>query len=306
MEYVIGIDGGGTSTAIHLMSSDGDSISEVMGGPLNINSTSSEIVKQELVELLTNLLRINNLKVSDCVSICLGSAGAGQEDGMNFFRNILEDFGFKGKIIVTNDAETALVAGTGKYEGIVIISGTGSLAYGIGGQGEKVRVGGWGHLAGDEGSGYDIGIKALQTALRCYDGRDQDTQLLPLLLEKLGLDRPEQFIPYIYKTEGKRHVASLAELVHEAYLNGDRISEGILFKSASELVHMADVVVRKLGYTQRSFDLVCSGSVFKYIDFIYTSFEKQMKMKYPSASIVISEQTAAYGAGKLALLQINQ
>lgn len=149
MKFVIGIDGGGTKSKLHIADLSGNTILELLGGPTNLYSMGAEGVERELKSLLSRTMERSGLSLTDCEALCLGTAGADRPEEKLLFRDMLKNYGVMGKLTITNDAETALVAGSGKREGIVIISGTGSLAYGINSLGEKARAGGWGHIVGD-------------------------------------------------------------------------------------------------------------------------------------------------------------
>src|SRR3990170_4420420 len=119
-------------------------------------------------------------------AICLGIAGVDREDDHTVIRGIMKRIGLKARILIVNDALVALEAGTPGQPGIVIISGTGSIAYGRNAAGEAARSGGWGHVLGDEGSGYWIGRAALRAVLRAADRRGPPTVLTRMLLKHFG------------------------------------------------------------------------------------------------------------------------
>ena len=115
-------------------------------------------------------------------AICLGIAGVDRASDEAVVRSIMRRIGYKARILVVNDALIALQAGVGDAAGIVIVSGTGSIAYGRNDRGEASRAGGWGYVLGDEGSGYWIGRLALRAVVRHADGRGRATSLTPRLL----------------------------------------------------------------------------------------------------------------------------
>ena len=121
-------------------------------------------------------------------AICLGIAGVDRASDEAVVRSIMSRIGYKARILVVNDALIALQAGVGDAPGIVIVSGTGSIAYGRNDQGEASRAGGWGYVLGDEGSGYWIGRLALRAVVRHADGRGRVTSLTPRLLAHFGVD----------------------------------------------------------------------------------------------------------------------
>ena len=102
------------------------------------------------------------------------------------------------EIIIEHDAVIALIGATDARPGIIVISGTGSMAFGIDPSERRARTGGWGFMLGDEGSGFDIARRGLIACLRAYDGRGADTSIRPRVLQLLGLSSAEDLIPALY------------------------------------------------------------------------------------------------------------
>ena len=120
-------------------------------------------------------------------AICLGIAGVDRPNDAAVVRGIMKRIGFKARVLIVNDALIALETGAPGQPGVVIISGTGSIAYGRNAAGEAARSGGWGYVLGDEGSGYWIGRAALRAVLREADHRGPATALTPMLLDHFGV-----------------------------------------------------------------------------------------------------------------------
>ena len=118
-------------------------------------------------------------------AICLGIAGVDRPNDAAIVRGIMRRIGFNSRVLIVNDALIALETGAPGQPGVVIISGTGSIAYGRNAAGEAARSGGWGYVLGDEGSGYWIGRAALRAVLRAADHRGPATVLTPMLLDAL-------------------------------------------------------------------------------------------------------------------------
>ena len=110
-------------------------------------------------------------------AVCLGMAGVDRQDDAQIIRDVMRRLGFRANALIVNDALIALVAGAGASPGVVLISGTGSIAYGVSPHGVAARAGGWGPTLGDEGSGYWIGRRALAAVMRDSDGRGPQTDL---------------------------------------------------------------------------------------------------------------------------------
>ena len=137
--------------------------------------------------------------------------------------------GFRSNTLIVNDALIALVAGAGAEPGVVVVSGTGSIAYGVSHHGVAARAGGWGPTLGDEGSGYWIGRRALAAVMRDADGRGPRTDLTPLVLRHFSLPKPEALVAEIYhQPQGRRAIASLGAVVDRARAEGDPVAIDIM------------------------------------------------------------------------------
>ncbi len=165
-----------------------------------------------------------------------------------------------GTVRLTNDAELALTA-LDEAIGVAVIAGTGSIALGRNAHGATARAGGWGHIIGDEGSGYDIGRLCLQAAARAADARGQETALLALLLREWALDSPSDLIGRVYPAEDKASIARLSALVFAAARTGDRVARRIVSRAAQELALAATVVSRALHFSNGQVPLALAGGL---------------------------------------------
>lgn len=307
MKYVIGIDGGGTKTHMKIADLNGNIIAEGVKGPSNINSSSEKEVKKVFKELICEGIKSIEEKLDECSAICIGIAGADRDEDKVIIENMIRDaVGYKGKIIVVNDAEVALAGGIEKRYGIIVISGTGSICYGRTEEGKSCRSGGWGHIIGDEGSGYDIGINAIKAALKSYDGRGEKTILEGSVLEYLGLKCHEDLINYIYRSgAGKKEIARLTRVVNDAYKKGDAVSEKILECAAEELFLSVKAVIDKLGICDRNVALVATGGAINNIEYLYDQFKNKINKFYPNVNIVHMKNDSAFGAAFIARGETN-
>jgi N-acetylglucosamine kinase-like BadF-type ATPase len=145
--------------------------------------------------------------------------------------------------------------------GVAVISGTGSIALGRDVQGTLVRVGGWGHLLGDEGSGFAIGRDALQCAVRAADGRGPATGLLESILSRWQLSAPESLIERVYPTFDKTAIAALAPLVLTLARAGEPVACRIEARAANELALAVMAVARRLSFAAGSLPVAFGGGV---------------------------------------------
>ena len=175
--YIIGIDGGGTKTIGILATETGQRLAEVEAGPANYHVVGEAETRAVLENIVAKLYEKAGVPSGSSVRCCLGMAGLGRAADREVIGRICDELGISQNRILTHDAHIALVGGTEKQEGVIVISGTGAIVYGINAEGREARASGWGYLLGDEGSGYDIAIKGLQAVARAADGRGDPTAL---------------------------------------------------------------------------------------------------------------------------------
>lgn len=175
------------------------------------------------------------------LSICAGVAGAGRSDEQealaNGLRRGLADDADDVRVEVVHDACIALDAAFGSESGLVIIAGTGSVVFGRAEDGTTRRVGGWGYLLGDAGSGYAVGRAGLRAVAAAFDG-GEDTSIRDRVDDQYGIDERESLIRKVYQNEFA--VQNVAPLVVEAAADGDPVASDILTSQAADLVQQVE------------------------------------------------------------------
>ena len=295
---LIAVDGGATKTDLVLFQEDGTVIRRLIGGPSNSREFGCEQSVTTLDSLLRSRFPLNDF--TDAIgSIHLGLAGGGITPNQIRYQQFLQDR-FHGVHHLGNgsDAINALNAGLPSGDGMVLIAGTGSAVFVRAGD-TRLQVGGWGHLLGDEGSGYDIGRMGLRQVLQELDGRLPATSLSPLLCQAIG--RPvDEAIPDLYRG-GKRLIASLAPLVFEAAANGDPAAREILRESARQLSLLIQAGSRHL--SQPPYLVVLSGSLWQANDgllenLVFAQLDESYRTIHPRLPPVYGSAVAAMnGAG---------
>ena len=226
MPFVIGIDAGGTKTVGLLADETGKVHSKAISGSANLLVKGELAVEKVIFDVIESLEAPEPL-----AALCLGIAGVGQPGADQVIRDVLRRLGQRQPVRVVNDALVALVAGAPSGIGIVVVAGTGSIAYGVDSEGHTARSGGWGYLLGDEGSAFWLGHYAVRHAIRAADGRGVATTLYDLICNKLGVSDPTELVEWFYDQELSRNrVADLASLVETASADGDEAAghSGIL------------------------------------------------------------------------------
>jgi N-acetylglucosamine kinase-like BadF-type ATPase len=298
-QHVLGIDAGGTKTVCLLAQLDGVVVSEARAGGANLQAVGELEVEKVLHQVMDEAIGDRPIVP---VAICLGMAGVDREDDAAVVRGIMRRIGYKAQVVVTNDALVALVAGAGHGPGIVIIAGTGSIAYGRNARGEAARAGGWGYVLGDEGSGYWIGRLALRAVVRQADGRGRPTSLTPRILEHFGVKRPQDLIHEVYYS-GMRPaaIATVATHVQAAFDEGDETAVTILENGARELVGGAASVATQLHMRDEAFRFVLAGGMFRAVPWLATALATQLPHIAPRAAVERLEHEPAHGAVRLAV-----
>lgn len=297
--HVLGIDAGGTKTVCYLADADGRIVGEGRGGGANLQAHGELEVEKVLHAVVEAAIADRAILP---VAVCLGVAGVDREEDDRIVRGIMRRLGFKTHTLVVNDALVALVAGTGDEPGVVLIAGTGSIAYGVNHDGYAARSGGWGYVLGDEGSGYWIGRHALAAVVRQADGRGSKTLLTPLVLEHFNLTRVDGLVREVYDRGLQRQsVAALGFIVDRARADGDVVASEILNEASAELTRAAASVIGRLQMRGQSFKTVLAGGMFRLIPWLADRVGAQLAEVAPRASVARLEVEPAIGAVHLAL-----
>lgn len=299
MKYLIGIDGGGTKTLLRAATFELKSLGEVRGGASNLTALGAETVRENLKNLLSCFYAQSDLKREDCAVLTLGSAGAGTPDAHQTLTGFLEELMPGTKIVVTNDAIPMLYAGIGGGVGMILISGTGSVCFGRNEEGTLFRAGGWGHLIGDEGSGYALGRDCLTAILEAFDGRGPKTVLTEMVFEALLLKDPYEMIDWTYRRgNGKSEIAALSAICEKAALQGDEAALAIFDRAAADLAKQTAAVAKHL-CTDAHICVVTGGNLTKA-----SILREKLAALQPDIRFVMSGKDAADGCLIMAKEQI--
>lgn len=316
MSHVLGIDGGATKTVCILTGVNGHVVGRGEAGPANIHKVSIETAYQSILTAVSSAAA--SLGIVEVEAICIGSAGVDRPGDVQIIaefihrlkceKSIAIKWSIKHSTTITcNDGLIALTGGIGKPEGVVAITGTGSFIFGRNQHGQTGRVGGWGHILGDEGSAYDIAIRGIKAVLASHDGRSGATQLTERFLEQLQIRHVQDIVEVIYQRElTVSEIASLAPIVDDAAFEGDLIAFQIIDRAAIELADAALVVIDKLFSRDETIEVVTAGSVWSGKSGIRQRFEKMILERAPVANVIPPRHEPAYGACLLAIDSIGK
>lgn len=229
--YYLGIDGGGSTLRVVVVRENMAIVALVPGPSVNPAFVGHETAEKHIRAAVADVLELADATPDDFAGVGIGMAGMTGPEIRQHFGDFLPGV----PQIGGNDTEAALVGAHGQHEGILLLAGTGSAAYGVA-NGKKTLVGGWGYLVGDEGSGYWLGLHALMAALYHSDGRGEPTALTELLLNTLDIPDARAVIPWIYAEPRNTKIASLAPLVLDAADAGDAVAGALVETAAHDLV----------------------------------------------------------------------
>ena len=256
--FIVGVDAGGTKTVVIVAEADrvvaratGPGAKMRSGRGIACSSVIAEVARRALGE--AGQLRADTLVA--------GVAGAGREEEKEELRQALRSEDLADRLLITGDTEIALAAAYRDRPGIVVTSGTGSMAVARDPAGRLHRSGGLGWQMGDEGSGYAIGRAALGAVGRAADGRSPKTELTPLIQKLARSDSLEALVRWA-AAAGVPEVAALAPVVFEAARMGDTIAAGIMDYAARELAGLVFRLLPHFGADERApVDVAANGGL---------------------------------------------
>ena len=294
MSIVVGVDAGGTAT--NVVVSNGDAIAgKFAGGPANVRIAGVDDAADTIARAVGSALG-----GAEPAAIFVGAAGAGRDDLANTLRRALT-VRFPGAALgVSDDAGIALRAAVPQGDGAVLIAGTGSIAYAESG-GERFRTGGYGYLAGDEGSAFAIGSAAVKLTLRSYDGRSPRDPLVESIEAAFGASGAQSMLSEIYDAQGPvTRIASLAPIVVQAATDGERSATKIVQGAALDLFDLVKSLVKAAGIGDRELPLVFAGGLLAQNSLLTYLLETRVSNELPMMHVIKGAPAPQYGALTLA------
>src|SRR5438132_3457572 len=299
-KLVAGVDGGGTLTRAVILNGD-HILGEGTAGPSNPLRVGIANAGAAIREAIDKACAAALIHRDDIVAIGIGLAGVRRKDIRTRMREVLiESLGIK-NIEVMTDGEAALYGATDGAPGIVVISGTGSICVGVNRQGKHVFAGGWGPVAGDEGSGSWIARRALQAVAHATDERGPKTALTRAACEYFQVAAPDDLATAIYApTITNERIAGFSKRVIEAARTGDAVARNILTEAGRELGKAAVTVIRKLKMEQERFQVAFVGGVFAAGEFVIAPLREELARVAKKAFIAAPRFSPTVAAGRLA------
>ncbi len=303
-QFVLGVDGGQTTTKCVLATTEGQVLGRGEGGGLIhlAEDRGREHLERALREAFAGAWSSAGLEPREVQALGLGLTGveAGTPEARRV-HELLPSLVRAERVDVQSDAVAALMGAHAGQPGVIVVAGTGSIALGLDPQGRPARAGGWGWLVGDEGSAFAIGRGGLHSVFDALDGTGPATGLEPILLRHFQVDAVRDLKRRVNATDfGPRGFGALAPLVAQAAEQGDAVAAGIIREAGRALAAQVCAVIRRLNFDQPAC-VAPIGGAFEHVAGLRQAFETAMNLASVPAIIVEPKLPPVLGAVILAL-----
>ena len=298
---VVGVDGGGTKTHVVVADEKGAELSSVSGSASAVVPGEAEHSAEVIERLVREALAACERGEETPAAMCVGVAGVGRDAEFTSFFHAISAHSIADELEVLPDAVVALEDAFADEAGIILIAGTGSVCYGRGPTGRLARCGGWGHTAGDEGSGSWIGRRALSVVTASSDGREPDTALLGALLTHLELESADELVPWA-AAANPALLAQLAAPVMAVAIAGDLRANSLCAMAAEELALHVRTLARQLFTDERAtVPVAVAGGLMQRGSYLRKLVELRLKSAVPGVVMHHEDVVPARGAVRIAL-----
>ena len=298
---VVGVDGGGTKTRVLVADESGKSLADVSGSASAVKPGEAERSAQVIAETVALALATAELTHVMPKVLCVGVAGVGRETERQALWQALAAREIAEEVLVHADAMVALDDAFGDGAGVLLIAGTGSVAFGRGPTGIVARCGGWGPVIGDEGSGAWIGRRALSVVSAASDGREPETALTGAVLTAAQVNDVNELIAWAASATPAM-LATLAPAVSSEAEGGDLRANALLSLAVEELMLHIRSLARQLFVDERaSLPVALTGGLLRRGQPLRKRLEQRLKSAVPGASLQPGDVDAARGAVRGAL-----
>lgn len=307
MTYYIGVDGGASKTAAIVIDENDRKLGSGLAGPSNHLRVGIEEATRNIERAVNKAMVEAGIAMRDVDYAYCGIAGSDHPAHRQKVIDSLNIFFPRGNFIVDTDARVALTGAIGFGAGVVIISGTGSVAFGRNTQGDEARAGGWGPTLGDEGSGYWIAREGLSAVVRAHDARGFNTQMTDMICNQYGICNAEELPKFVYATTTHADdIARYGQVVIEAARNEDDVARDILARAGAELVECVLAVARKLHMTDDDFPVAFVGGAFHAGDLLLNPMRLRLQRDAPGATLIPPHHPPVEGAAMMAKRAASQ
>lgn len=298
-DLYIGVDGGQSGTRAVVADQSGRVLSVGSGPPCeHITAPKGYERNQAAIHgAIHDALAKSGSNANDIAAVGMGLTSAPRElNSQPFFEQIVREIANPGHIWIDHDAATNLAGATAGAPGVMVIAGSGSIAYGINASGEEGRAGGLGYLMGDEGSAWWIGITALQAAAAAADGRGPQTALLPFVLDHYNLATIRHLHTFLYSDSFRRPMVSGITVDVARMAESDEIAGKIMDEAGKRLANMVLATIRQIHQPDDAVQVYPTGGVFRAGDVVTEPFARSLRDEWAEAVIVQPQFDPVFGA----------
>ncbi len=304
MSYYLGIDGGGTKTTC-AVGDESRTLATATAGPSNIVRVGEAQARESLLQSVRQACAAAGITTAQVSRTCVGASGAARPELAEFVRSALAEL-LSTPIDVVGDMQIALEAAFDTGPGVIVIAGTGSIAYGRDEQGMTVRAGGWGFAIGDEGSAHWIGRTAVNAVLRTADPRaatpsnhaPSGSPLATVLLKAWGV----RSLDDLARAANSIPPPDFARLFPAVAASEDELATHVLTRAGRELAAIAAVVIHDLFGKDHAatVPVAMTGGVFRHAPLVRQVFYNELAAMKPSGELNLEVVEPVEGALRMA------
>ncbi|WJY27267.1 BadF/BadG/BcrA/BcrD ATPase family protein [Sporosarcina trichiuri] len=290
---ILAVDGGGSKTAFSLSDETGAELYAAEKGGTNWHAVGEAAFRQVMEEAAAELLPYCPDGVIDTAAFALAGTDTAEDEEQitAMLQEIFSKHGLSaGSLLVENDAFAVLKGLAHDEPGVLLISGTGAIAFAQDQAGTVIRAGGWGHRTGDGGGGRWMGMRVIDAVFRAADGREPETSLTGKVLSRFGMQSADELCNWVNGPAYSGHTAAgLTRELAEAAAEGDRTAIRIVGEAAEELAAMAEAAMRRLGLIGNTCPVHCTGGNLRHFDLLFGRLSEILKTKCPEADVIRAE-----------------
>ena len=302
---VVGVDGGGSKTRVIVADDAGSQLGEVVGPASAVRPGQAERSADVISATVRDALASCEMTHVMPKVLCVGVAGAGREPERQALWQALMSRELADEVVIHADFSIALDDAFGEGPGVLLVSGTGSVAFGRGPSGQIARCGGWGPVCGDEGSGQWVGRRALSVVTAAADGREPETALVGAVLTAALVNEPQELIAWAAQASPAQ-LATLAPVVSSVAEAGDLRANAIISLAVEELVLHVRTLSRQLfGDERAATPVALTGGMLSKGTVLRKRFEHRLKSAVPGAQLHVGDVEPARGAVRSALRYVG-
>jgi N-acetylglucosamine kinase-like BadF-type ATPase len=300
LSYYLGIDGGGTKTTC-AVGDESRTLATATAGPSNIVRVGEAQARESLLQSVRQACAAAGITTAQVSRTCVGASGAARPELAEFVRSALAEL-LSTPIDVVGDMQIALEAAFDTGPGVIVIAGTGSIAYGRDEQGMTVRAGGWGFAIGDEGSAHWIGRTAVNAVLRTADPRaatpsnhaPSGSPLATVLLKAWGV----RSLDDLARAANSIPPPDFARLFPAVAASEDELATHVLTRAGRELAAIAAVVIHDLFGKDHAatVPVAMTGGVFRHAPLVRQVFYNELAAMKPSGELNLEVVEPVEGA----------